>query len=290
MQEPEAVPSALPSITRHGLSVLLEILGLSPSVSKSPALNDAVIIAIDFEGIDTIKRGFTQKDNSQVGFAILDTKHLRQVPPEKLISTLNFATGSSLYVTKASNRFIFGETITIQSSSMVQTIQSHIPQHRNVVLVGHGIVSDLQALRALKFEFERPPFGILDTSRIANEVFQFRRGSLGDLLVALGCSFNKLHVAGNDANFTLRALLLLAAKWCISQHQDDEMLAILQEISTCPIPYVDPEIKAAEKREKREKWLARSRKHQSKLWSKEEQDQIRAAREARRLEYALSPY
>lgn len=83
MEEPEAVPSVLPSITRHGLSMLLEILGLSQPVFKSPALSDTVIIAIDFEGIDTIKSRFTQKENSQVGFAILDTKELRQGPPEK---------------------------------------------------------------------------------------------------------------------------------------------------------------------------------------------------------------
>ncbi|KAK3380151.1 Polynucleotidyl transferase [Lasiosphaeria ovina] len=286
MEEPEAVPSILPSITRHGLSILLELLWLSHSVSKSPGLNDTVIIAIDFEGINTVKSGFTQKENSQVGFAILDTKELRQVPPEKLISTLNFATGSSSYVAKASNKFLFGETITIQPSSMVQTIQSHIPQDRNVVLVGHGILNELQALQALGFEFKRPPSGILDTSRIANEVFQIWAGSLGDLLGVLGCPFNRLHVAGNDANFTLRALLLVAAKWCISQHQDDEVLDILRDISTCPIPpYVDPEIKAAERREKR---LVRSRKHQSKLWSKEKQNQIRAARETRRREHILA--
>jgi len=127
MEKPEAVLSALPSITRHRLSMLLEILGLSRSVSKSPALNDTVIIAIDFEGINTIKSGFALKENSQVRFSTLDTKDLRQVPLEKLISTLNFATGSLSYVTKVSNRFLFGDTITIQSSSMVQIIQSHIP-------------------------------------------------------------------------------------------------------------------------------------------------------------------
>ncbi|KAK4205614.1 hypothetical protein QBC40DRAFT_344426 [Triangularia verruculosa] len=261
--------------------------GMGSRSMASRALNDTVIIAIDFEGINTIKSGFTQKEgNSQVGLAILDTKDLRKVPPEKLISTLNFAVGSSSYVTKASNKFIFGESITIQPSSMVQAIQSHIPQDRNVVLVGHAIENDLQALQALGFEFERPPSGILDTSGIANEVFGFWAGSLGELLGVLGCPFNRLHVAGNDANFTLKALLLLAAKWCIGHDQDDEVLDVLHDISTCPIrPYVDPEIEAAEKREKR---LARSRKHQSKLWSKEKQDQIRAAREMRRLEHALA--
>lgn len=289
---PEAVPSALPRITRHGLTLLLEILGLSRSVSESPApINDTVIISIDFEGINTIKSGFTRKDNnSQVGFAILDTKDLRlaQAPPEKLISTLNFATGSSSYVTKASNKFLFGETIAIPSSSMAQTIQSQIPQGRNVVLVGYGILNELQALQALGVKFKEPPCGILDTSRIANEVFQFWGGTLGDLLGVLGCPFNRLHVAGNDANFTLRALLLLAVKWCVDQQQeDDEVLGVLRDISTSPIPpYVDPEIKAAEKREKR---LRRSRKHQSKLWSKEKQDQIRAAREMRRQGICCGP-
>ncbi|KAK1599196.1 uncharacterized protein LY79DRAFT_211933 [Colletotrichum navitas] len=33
----------------------------------------------------------------------------RQVPPGKLISTLNFATGSSSYVTKVFNKFLFEE-------------------------------------------------------------------------------------------------------------------------------------------------------------------------------------
>jgi len=76
-------------------------------------------------------------------------------------------------------------------------------------------------------------------------------------------------------------------KWFISIHQDDEVLDILQRISTSPIPpYIDPEIKAAEKREKRP---VRSRKHQSKLWSKEKQDQIRATRETRRLEHVAEP-
>jgi hypothetical protein len=49
-----------------------------------------------------------------------------------------------------------------------------------------------------------------------------------------------------------------------------------------PIPFhVDPEIEAANKKEKR---LARSRKHQSKSWDKEKQDQIRAERKRKRSE------
>lgn len=288
--ETEVAPSTLSNITKKGLSMLLEILGLSHSNSKPPALNNVIIIAIDFEGINTIKSGFAQKANSQVGFAILDTKDLRQVQPEQLISTFNFAAGFPAYVTKASNGFLFGETITIPSSSMAHIIQSRIPWDRNVILVGHGILNELQALQALGFEFSRPPSGILDTARVANEVFQFWGGSLRDLLVLLECPFNKLHIAGNDANFTLRALLLLAVKWCMNQQrqEDDKILSILQHISTHPIPsYIDPDIKAAEKREKR---FIKSRKHQSKLWSKEKQDQIRDARERKRLERTATDF
>lgn len=288
----EAAPLALPRITKKGLSMLLEILGLRHSKSNPPALNNVIIIAIDFEGINIIKSRFAQKENSQVGFAILDTKHLGQVQPEQLISTFNFAAGSPAYVRKASNGFLFRETITIPSSSMAHIIQSRITWSRNVILVGHGVLNELQALQALGFEFPRPPSPILDTSRVANEVFEIWAGSLRDLLILLDCPFNKLHNAGNDANFTLRALLLLVVKWCMNQQQrqedDDEILSILQHISTHPIPsYIDPEIKAAEKREKR---LLKSRKYQSKLWSKEEQDQIRDARKRKRLERAANEF
>ena len=276
--------------------MLLEVLGLSHSNSRSSTLNDVIIIAIDFEYIQTIKSGFAQKTDSQVGFAILDTKDLRQIQSEvpeqtQLISTFNFVTGSSSYVTKVSNKFLFGKTITIPSSSMAHIIQSRIPKDRNVMLVGHGVSSELHILQFLGFKFSRPP-GILDTSRVADEVFQIWNGSLRDLLILLECPFKKLHIAGNDANFTLRALLLLAVKWCMNQQRqkNDKILNILRHISTSTrsIPsYIDPEIKAAEKREKR---LMKSRKYQSKSWSQEQQDQIRDARARKRLEHTATEF
>jgi hypothetical protein len=52
-------------------------------------------------------------------------------------------------------------------------------------------------------------------------------------------------------------------------------------ISTEPIPYrVDPEIRAAMKKEKR---TAKSRKQQPKFWSIDKQNEIRAERAARRM-------
>ena len=139
-------------ITKNVLHILHEILRLECSSSRSLRLSDVVLIAIDFEGINTIKRGFAQKNDCQVGLAILDTKKINKVSPAKLISTYNFATGSPSYLRKASEKFIFGETITIHPSDIVDRIQSFIPPARNIVFVGHGIIRDLGVLRALDFQ------------------------------------------------------------------------------------------------------------------------------------------
>jgi hypothetical protein len=56
---------------------------------------------------------------------------------------------------------------------------------------------------------------------------------------------------------------------------------ILEKMAYATIPFrVDPEVAAARKKAKR---LAKSRKHQSKLWDAELQEQIRAERASRRL-------
>lgn len=282
--ETEAMPPIELRTTKNGLRILLEIFHLEFYSLKSHRLSDVVLIAIDFEGINTIQSGFAQKKDCQVGLAILDMKEIHEVSPDKLISTYNFATGSPSYLKKASEKFIFGDTIAIRPSDIVDRIQSLIPLGRNIVFVGHGIINDLSVLRALDFQSPALLSAVLDTFQVANEVFEFWAGSLSELLVLLGCSFNRLHCAGNDANFTLKALLLLAARgytdrWW-EREGDYDTLAILQQVSKCPIPHwVDPEVRAMEEREKRR---GRSRKYQSKLWSKEEQERIRAARKLKR--------
>jgi len=273
-----------PNIARNGLHILHEIFRLGHCSFEPSTLLDVVLIAIDFENISTIKSGFSQKNNCQVGLAVLDTKEINQVPPNRLISTHNFATGSPSYLAKASKKFIFREIVIIRPSDIINCIQSLIPPARNIVFVGHGIINDFQTLQALDFQFPALLSCVLDTFQVVNEAFQLWAGSLGDLLLSLGCSFNRLHCAGNDANFTLRALLLLAARGHASQQRDQggdyDALAILQQISTCPIPHwVDPEVQALEKRRKRRE---KSRKHQSKACDKEKQEQIRSARKLKK--------
>ena len=58
-------------------------------------------------------------------------------------------------------------------------------------------------------------------------------------MTELKCPFNKLHCAGNDAHFALRALLLLAVQSYLGFDVDDvarDTLEMLQAIGQAPLP------------------------------------------------------
>jgi hypothetical protein len=109
------------------------------------------------------------------------------------------------------------------------------------VFVGHRIHNDIQTLRVLDFRFSRSLAYILDTDSVVKNVLGTWHGSLGALLQKMDSLFDKLHCAGSDANFTLRALLLLAAQGFIEQvpKQADKSntVAILQQIASVPISH-----------------------------------------------------
>ena len=140
--------------------------------------------------------------------------------------------------------------------------------------MGHDIRNDLRVLDLLDFNFSNFDITTLDTQAMSYGSPILRR-----LLLTLGCPFTKLHCGGNDANFTLKALLLLAVGDCITQPGTERRLATMKEICLNPLSHhvrlqteitevlnfsrTDPQIKALKKKAKR---LQRSRKHQSKLW------------------------
>ena len=81
------------------------------------------------------------------------------------------------------------------------------------MLLAHGAGNERKVLRALGYEFPASVAGMLDTREMAGCVFGGSwRPSLVDLLRGLGCAAEGLHSAGNDAYFTLRAALLMAAR------------------------------------------------------------------------------
>lgn len=304
-------------VAHNGLRIAHEILGLGPSTS--PALADVVLVAIDFENTDGLRSTRFQKSStrplrSQVGLAILDTKELQHGTPGEAIKTHSFPTGSFRYVQNVRKRFLLGKTTRIAPLEIAYCIRSCIPSNRNVVIVGHGVANDLRVLQALNFHFDASPI-VLDTAQIAQRSFNLEL-SLSHLLPVLGSSFRELHCAGNDANFTLRALLLLAVAGCTAevQIQFQLQLDVLRQISTHPIPrpmlwqlkqldvlqQVTARLTPRPRHwdtlpahlehlamkplpKKKPRW-SRGRKAKARSWTVEKQDQIRAARRRERQE------
>ncbi|KAF3193523.1 hypothetical protein TWF225_010262 [Orbilia oligospora] len=206
----------------NNTKTLRELLGLTKASKFALYENtrDDLIIAIDCEnGFEFTKQDHAlEKVNSQLGFAILDPKDLsRSTSSIVNISTYNFTTGTSNYRKRVSTRFIFGESYNLctQKKDLAEKINSIISDSRNVILIRHGGRQDLKAFSSLNAKFLQYPFfntqiiarnvlPVIDENRKANE-------SLRNLLTYFNCPFDRHHCAGNDANFTLRLLLLLVA-------------------------------------------------------------------------------
>ena len=79
---------------------------------------------------------------------------------------------------------------------------------RPIILVGHDIQNDMRAVERAGYiiHHHAPVEAVLDTQDIAREVFRGTR-SLGDLCCKLGIKAKNLHNSGNDATYTLLALL-----------------------------------------------------------------------------------
>lgn len=284
------------SITKHGMRTLHTVLGLQSSSSTatdtvpSPPtplpFQDTVLIAIDFENIDGIKYRSSDALKCQVGLAVLDTKELSCTALDKAITTHSFVVGPSQYVTNTQHKFMFGKVSEITFSEIRERIESCIPRHRNIVVVGHGMGGDLSALQALEVPLSASTI-VLDTLNIAKICLGWGQLSLRNLLSALGCPFDRLHCAGNDAHFTLRALLLIAIAGCSIQEQIQHHLKLdlLRQIATFPLPY-PVRLGPLHPKPPTKKWLRLTKKKsiQARSWTAEKQDQIRAARKLRREE------
>lgn len=220
------------------LSRLLRFLGVSDDPTH---ISDVVLVAIDFENVQSIWRNEFSEEGCQVGVAVLDTRQLEKIrlaaassctdheledaySKEEVIKTYNFVTGPAKYCerTRIRNSFLFGKTVFINSNEMRETIESCIPQNREIIVVGHGLDNDLKALKTLKVKLEAYSLGhSIDTLIVSRQMFPPNCShKLRGVLRTLRCPYMGLHCAGNDANFTLRAMLLLAARACQETHRE----------------------------------------------------------------------
>ncbi|KAH7121408.1 hypothetical protein EDB81DRAFT_813900, partial [Dactylonectria macrodidyma] len=68
----------------------------------------------------------------------------------------------------------------------------------------------------------------------------YYRYSLEKLLDSLDIPYANLHAAGNDAHFTLRAILMIVVRDAQRQHQDidDSLFRVLEAVARAPRPLV----------------------------------------------------
>lgn len=209
-----------------------------------------------------MKRFQSNNTDTQMGISIFDTRDVGLLPPQAIISTHSFATSRTPAIPKYMDKgFLFGKTQFIRPKDMPQSLEDLLNRNRNLVLVGHGFGSDLQVLRHLGLDLKASFVGMFDTADINNEVSDLPSTSnpvqLRQILERLGWSLARLHIAGNDTNFTLRALLLLAVdSYCGQEELLDNVAHDRQEIlgaighAPLPAPTANPITKAKKLRQK----------------------------------------
>lgn len=279
MSQPAALLSG-----EDGLQAISQILGIVPKTD--PHHQDVALIALEFENTTALKAEPPRDANTQVGIAIFDTSDVGRISKENnYIQTFSFVVGAEDYWTDADYKFIFGDSVTIQMGEIVQCIESCIPPRRNIFLVGHGIDNELEILDNLGLQFDEPrPCGSIDTGKIAQQIFG-HLPTLDALPTNLNCKHAYLHSAGNDANFALGALFLLAVLDSTGPGCDHDRMRLLEQAAGTPLSLPLALRPRADKRaEKRPEQRANSRRYQSLcVLSEEDKNKIRAEREARRL-------
>jgi hypothetical protein len=190
-----------------------------------------LLVSIDLEVSGRERRSYRTRRSlpfiRELGIATLDTRHIFMPatwspPGSRLIETHQFST------TQASSDFEdcdvsdfreceFAETFCLAQNEIVLALDHFIrascPDH--VVLIGHSIQQDLAILRASGFNDKG--MTIIDTHELAHEIFgkidnKPAHFTLGGLLSHMQYPFTRheLHNAGNDATFTLHAMLGIA--------------------------------------------------------------------------------
>lgn len=136
------------------------------------------------------------------------------------VTTMHVVVGGNKRLRQKGGHFAFGTSTRIAQDEVDETIKGllHIPdenahssghKYRNIILIGHGLRSDLLIMRdrGINLEEISTVVGKLDTAYLAMEILGLKL-SLKGLITTLGCPSAKSHHAGNDADSALRAFLL----------------------------------------------------------------------------------
>ena len=262
----ENLSSGALQVLREETPALRDLLGLNltgsastvdPSpraLAQSAGIKGVLFLAIDIEG--TICHPALPQA-LQLGISILDTRHLQtfisrhlhdarnsdddgETDLQSILQTYNLCDGSPSYCQRARRNLLFGEAEDLAAEEMNAKIQTLIAG-RDVILVVHGGTNDLRFLDRLKISIQ--PLFTLDTQKAAQNPLQlFKRPSLESFLTTFEIPFidHSLHTGGNDANYTLRSLLMIAVTDSEGEEGLSEeqlaLLVVMRSIARSAIP------------------------------------------------------
>ncbi|KAL2164596.1 hypothetical protein VTH06DRAFT_3813 [Thermothelomyces fergusii] len=195
----------------------------------------ALFVAIDVEAWEQDQGLITE-----IGIAMLDTSKIKDIPPGEgcqnwfpliearhiRIKENSWATNSR-FVRGCANSFNFGTTEFVVESEVAQLLKDIIDnatfvdpadgtkRPRPVILVFHESSSDIKYLKFVSYHVEaaRNVIDVIDTRTMHQHLVRSNdSASLASVLFHLGIPSQFLHNAGNDAVYTLQAMVGLAAK------------------------------------------------------------------------------
>lgn len=215
---------ALREILGYSLDTILTSPYMPPNIGDyipGTLIKDVLFVAIDVDkgrsyGVTDISERF------HVGISIFDTRCLTphdseenglSTEPWNTINSYQYTNKSSRLCNYAAKRFLFGETECLDTLHLLPNRFSALIKNRVYILVAHGIYEDVKFLNGLDTSIVSRASYVLDTVKVAQFPLQLNyRYNLEKLLHELGLPYAKLHTAGNDAHFALKALLLLAVR------------------------------------------------------------------------------
>nr|POE88143.1 putative nucleolar protein c2c4.08 [Quercus suber] len=213
--------------------------------SPFPFDKEPIIIAFDVEAWERHPAPITE-----VGIATLDTRELKGIAPgrvgenwQKVIRARHFRileyknVTNHKYVQGCPADFQFGESEFVSQGHIIQNLSrcfkepfsksastiSPLPNEpRNIILLGHDISQDINYLAKLGFDVTNRAnvLEAMDTSVMFRAYTHDPTArSLGSVLVSFDLTAWHLHNAGNDAVYTLWAMLAIAVE--SASHRND---------------------------------------------------------------------
>ncbi|KAM0436789.1 hypothetical protein ACHAPT_002500 [Fusarium lateritium] len=211
-----------------------EYLGLT----RDSEGHDVVFICVDVEAIERPPNPI-----SEIGFAILDTRDIKGTDPgdcgrgwwskikchhlrvKEYAGLRNYR-----YVKGCPDAFNFGKstfpTKAKTKNAIMAVVNPYLKDSRNIAIVGHDINQDIKYLKSLGIEVDAlansyPP---IDTKDIHQSWTNSTNGrGLSSVLLELGIASKHLHNAGNDAYYTLCAMVGIALEGLRTEDEKSEM-------------------------------------------------------------------